>query len=61
MNRLERQKLEEMVAGVHLSHCNQGDSIGSCEFGVKDICPAFKPQPSPDEEIAEAQRLMGGI
>ena len=51
-----QEKMGDKSAGVHLSHCNQGEFLGSCKFGVEDICPAFKPQPDQsglltDEEL----------
>ena len=30
-------------AAVHMSHCNQGESLGSCKYGEEGVCPALKP------------------
>ena len=36
-----RQEMTDKVAGVHLSHCYQGENEDTCKFGDED-CPARK-------------------
>ncbi len=38
---MSERNMKDMVAGVHLSHCNQGEYVGSCKFGADD-CPALE-------------------
>jgi hypothetical protein len=32
--------MTEIKIGVHMSHCNQGENLGSCAYGY-DNCPAL--------------------
>jgi len=38
------KKINEPVndIGTHLSHCNQGEHVGTCKYGENDTCPALK-------------------
>lgn len=45
-------KVDELVEwGTHLSHCNQGEYLGSCKYLEDDICPALKKQGKVDELV----------
>ncbi len=33
---------ENYRIGVHLTHCNQGENIGTCCYHEDDTCPALK-------------------
>jgi hypothetical protein len=41
--------------GVHLTHCNFGENLGSCKYGEDETCPALKPD-SPHEQAANELR-----
>ncbi|MCK4704698.1 MAG: hypothetical protein KAT90_04380 [Gammaproteobacteria bacterium] len=32
--------------GVHMSHCNQGEYVGSCKYGDFEDCPALNDKAS---------------
>ena len=39
METKERKAMEDKMAGVHLSHCYQGENPDNCKYGDND-CPA---------------------
>lgn len=37
---MSNKEIPEEKKGVHLSHCNQGEYLGSCKYGY-EVCPAL--------------------
>ena len=45
--------------GVHMTHCNMGEYIGSCKYGEDETCPALHKDiklTSKQQEVVKAMR-----
>jgi len=43
---------------VHMSHCNQGDYINSCKYGLDEQCPALQKKA---EELKQKEEEESGL